>query len=41
MSRITRESTDEATANAIRAGKFALISPVTTSTLGRCVAITR
>ena len=40
-SRMTRESVDEATANEMRAGKLALIRPVTTSTLGRCVATTR
>ena len=40
-SRITRLSTDEATAKAMRAGKLALIRPVMTSTDGRCVAITR
>ena len=39
VSRITRESTDDATENAMRAGKLALINPVTTSTLGRCVAM--
>ena len=39
-SRIVRESTFEATRNEIRAGKFALISPVITSTDGRCVART-
>ena len=40
-SRITRLSTCEATAKAMRAGKLALIRPVTTSTDGRWVAITR
>jgi len=40
-SRITRESTDEATAKAIRAGKLALIRPVMMSTLGRCVLMIR
>ena len=40
-SRIVRESTCEETAKAILVGKFALISPVTTSTEGRCVATTR
>ena len=37
----TRESASEDVANAIRLGTFALMSPVTTSTLGRCVASTR
>ena len=41
MSRMVRESTCEDTANAIRLGMFALMMPVITSTLGRCVAITR
>ena len=36
-SRITRESMPEATAKPMRAGKLALISPVTTSVLGRWV----
>ena len=40
VSKITRLSVLEATAKAIRAGKLALISPVTTSTDGRCVAMT-
>ena len=40
-SRIVRESTRVATRKLIRAGKFALIRPVMTSTLGRCVASTR
>ena len=40
-SRITRESVCEETAKAIRAGTFALIIPVITSALGRCVASTR
>ena len=31
----------EATWNAMRVGKFALMSPVTTSTDGRCVAMIR
>ena len=41
MSRMTRESTAEATLKAMRAGKLALIRPVTTSTLGRWVAMIR
>src|SRR5674476_1238121 len=40
-SRTTRESVSEEVANAIREGTLALISPVTTSTEGRCVARTR
>ena len=40
-SRITRESTCEATANAIRDGMLTLIVPVITSVEGRCVASTR
>ena len=40
-SRITRESVCDETANAIRAGTFALIMPVITSALGRWVASTR
>ena len=36
-----RESTLDATWNAMRVGKFALISPVTTSTDGRWVATIR
>ena len=40
-SRMTRESACEAVMNAIRLGMFALIRPVTTSTLGRWVATTR
>ncbi len=36
-----RESTRVATRKLMRDGKFALISPVITSTLGRCVASTR
>ena len=36
-----RESTREATRNAIRVGKFALMMPVMTSTEGRWVASTR
>ena len=40
-SRMTRLSTPEATANAMRAGKLALINPVTTSTEGRWVEITK
>ena len=38
LSRIVRESIFEATRNAIRDGRLALISPVMTSTDGRCVA---
>ena len=38
---IVRESTDEAVANAIRAGTFALMRPVITSTDGRWVPSTR
>ena len=41
LSRITRESTCEATAKAIRAGMLTLIVPVITSVEGRCVASTR
>ncbi len=40
-SRITRESTCDATAKAIRAGMLTLIVPVITSVDGRCVASTR
>ena len=40
-SRMTRESVWEETANAIRAGTFALIMPVITSALGRWVASTQ
>ena len=40
-SKIVLESTWEDTANAILDGIFALIKPVTTSTDGRCVAITK
>ena len=40
-SRITRESICDETANAIRAGTFALIMPVMMSALGRCVASSR
>ena len=40
-SRIVRESTADAVANATRAGMFALMSPVMTSTDGRCVPSTR
>ena len=40
-SRIVRESIWDAMAKAIRDGKLALISPVTTLTDGRCVARTR
>ena len=40
-SRITRLSIFEATAKAMRAGKLALIRPVTTSTEGRWVAMIR
>jgi hypothetical protein len=36
-----RESTRVATRKLIRDGKLALINPVITSTLGRCVASTR
>ena len=36
-----RESTRVATRKLMRDGKFALIRPVITSTLGRCVASTR
>ena len=36
-----RESTRVATRKLMRDGKFALIKPVITSTLGRCVASTR
>ena len=36
-----KEYVDEATVKAIRAGILALIRPVITSTLGRCVASTR
>ena len=35
---MVRESTFEETRNAMRDGRFALISPVITSTEGRCVA---
>ena len=41
ISKITRESTLDVTWNAIRAGKFALITPVITSTLGFWVARTK
>ena len=41
MSRIVRESVLDATWNAVRQGKFALMSPVMTSTDGRWVASTR
>ena len=41
MSRIVRESIEDAVAKATRAGIFALMSPVMTSTDGRCVATTR
>ncbi len=37
-SRIVRESIRDATRNAMRAGRFALMSPVITSTEGRWVA---
>ena len=37
-SRIVRESIFDATRNAMRAGRFALMRPVITSTDGRCVA---
>ena len=40
-SRMTRESILEETLNAIRDGRFALMTPVRTSTEGRCVATTR
>jgi len=40
-SRMVRLSTFDATRNAIRHGKLALISPVMTLTDGRCVASTR
>ena len=40
-SRITRESARLLTENAIRLGTLALITPVITSTDGRCVAIMR
>ena len=39
LSRIVRESTCEETPKAIRDGIFALMTPVMTSTDGRCVAI--
>ena len=38
---MVRESTPDDTANAIRDGTFALISPVMTLTDGLCVAITK
>ena len=40
-SKMTFESTFEATRMAMRAGRFALMTPVTTSTDGRWVASTR
>ena len=40
-SRMVRESTLVATRNETRDGKLALISPVITSTDGRCVASTK
>ena len=40
-SRMVRESTRAETRKEMRAGKFALINPVSTSTEGRCVASTR
>ena len=40
-SRMVRESVREETWKEMRAGKFALMMPVSTSTLGRCVASTR
>ncbi len=40
-SRITRESVSDDTANAMRAGTLALITPVITFTDGRCVAMIR
>ncbi len=39
MSRMVRESAMDETPNAIRDGIFALITPVMTSTDGRCVAM--
>ncbi|MMZ63074.1 hypothetical protein D1872_253100 [compost metagenome] len=39
ISRIVRESTCEDTPKAIREGMFALMTPVMTSTDGRCVAM--
>ncbi|MNP62238.1 hypothetical protein D3C76_1574970 [compost metagenome] len=41
ISRIVLESTFEDTPNAILEGIFAFITPVITSTEGRCVAIIR
>ena len=40
-SRMVLESTDEATWNAIRDGRLALMTPVMTFTDGRCVAMMR
>ena len=40
-SRMTRESILEETLKAMRDGRFALMTPVRTSTEGRCVATTR
>ena len=40
-SRMTRESIFDETLNAMREGRFALMTPVRTSTDGRCVATTR
>jgi len=39
-SKMTRLSASDETAKAIRLGMFALMTPVITSTLGRCVART-
>ena len=41
VSRMMRDSSDEATAKAIRLGMLAFIRPVMTSEDGRCVAMTR
>ena len=41
LSRIVRLSTCEETANAMREGMLALMTPVMTLTDGRCVAMTR
>ena len=41
VSRMVRESTEEATVKAMRVGMLALIRPVITSTDGRCVATIR
>ena len=40
-SRIVRESVFDCTRNEMRDGRFALMSPVMTSTDGRCVASSR